>query len=54
MKLLPVSTKINSLYQKIISPSKPKVTGLLPNAWKKSPSTGLTASQLIDLILKNL
>lgn len=33
---------------------KSNVTGLLPNSMKKSPSTGLTTTQLIALILKNL
>lgn len=49
-----VYTTTKSCIRKAFEPQKPKVTGLLPDAWKKSPSTGLTENQLIDLILRNL
>ncbi len=49
-----IYTSTKNCARKAFEPRKPKVTGLLPDAWKKSPTTGLTENQLIDLILRNL
>lgn len=49
-----IYTSAKAKVHKAFEPQKPKVTGLLPDAWKKSPTTGLTQNQLIDLILRNL
>ncbi len=58
MKLTGVTNKVYSSLKigvkKAFEPQKPKVTGLLPDAWRKSPHTGLSEAQLIDLILRGL
>jgi len=58
MKIVRVGQKIYTTAKKVatnaLEPKRARVTGLLPNAWKKSHTTGLTTTQLIELITRGL